>query len=184
MKIAIARIATVGIFSALAFTGGYLFIAVPNVEIFTAIIFLSGLLLGAKNGLLVGLIAQSLYSTLNPYGISPPPLFVAQILIQMLVGFVGGKFQTFTGPDRSFRVTAFAFAVTGLLLTWLYDLSTDLSFFFISGFSFEQMKVTFTLGLPWYLIHGIGNTLIFGLALPSVLRGVRDLGLLKTVNPS
>lgn len=183
-KINIARIATVGVFSALAFAGGYLFIAIPNIEIFTAFIFLSGLLLGAKSGVLVGLIAQSLYSTLNPYGISPLPLFLAQVLMQMLVGFVGGKFQGFSEREKNFKLLSVLFAITGLLLTWLYDVMTDFSSFFISGFSFEQMKVTFTLGLLWYITHGVGNTLIFALVLPFVSRGVRGLELLKTVNRS
>lgn len=182
MKPGLGEIAVVGIFSALAFTGGYIFIFVPNVEIITAIIFLAGLLLGPRNGILVGVIAQSLFSTLNPYGISPPPLFVAQIANRALVGYVGGRFGRFNYELIKFWRIAVYFGITGLLLTWLFDIMTDLSSFFQSGFSIQQMKLTFLLGLGWYLVHGIGNTVIFAVALPFVIQRLRNVDFLKQVN--
>jgi LytS/YehU family sensor histidine kinase len=179
MNFKIIDVAQVGIFSALAFVGAYLFIAIPNVEIITAIIFVAGVYLGPRKGLLVGLVGQSLYSTLNPYGMSPPPLFIAQVLNRMLLGYVGGCFPPFLKSQRRLPLVGFLLGVTGLLLTWLFDITTDFSFFFVSGFSIEQMKTTFTLGLPFYLLHGLVNMFIFALVLPVVLRG-----LLKTAKPS
>lgn len=175
MQTNLIHISAVGIFSALALAGGYFFIAVPNVEIFTAIIFLSGLILGPQKGMLVGLIAQSLFSTLNPYGVSPPPLFVAQVLNRVLVGYVGGRFDRFSGSKSKFKRTALFYGIAGLLLAWLYDLMAYFSFFFMSGFSMQQMKVTFALGLPWYMIHGLGNALVFAFVLPFVARGIRRI---------
>jgi uncharacterized membrane protein len=184
MKITISDIAQVAIFSALACAGGYLLIAVPNVEIVTAIIFLSGYYLGSKKGMLVGLIAQSLYSIINPYGVSPPPLFVAQVLNRVLLGFVGGRLQSFWDSEREIWVNALTLGAAGLLLTWLYDVTTDFSFFFVSGFSLQQMKTTFALGLPFYLLHGFVNTAIFALVLPVVFRELKRLELSKTANLS
>ncbi|MFQ6115159.1 MAG: ECF transporter S component [bacterium] len=182
MKPGLSKIAAVGIFSGLAFAGGYIFVAVPNVEIITALIFLSGISLGTRNGILVGVIAQSLFSTLNPFGISPPPLFVAQVANRALVGYVGGRFGKFNYEERKFWIIAVYLGITGLLLTWLFDIMTDFSSFFISGFSFEQMKLTFLLGLAWYLVHGIGNTLIFALVLPVVIQGLRSVNFIKQAN--
>ncbi len=171
--------AAVGILSSLAFAGGYLFIAVPNVEIFTAIVFLSGLLLGPRGGMLVGLIAQTLYATLNPYGVSPPPLLVAQILNRVLVGYVGGRFRTLGLTEGNPWRLGMYFGTAGLLLTVLFDLMTDVSFFFVSGFSLQQMKTTFTFGLPFYLVHSLVNTGVFGLVLPFVVRALRRTALLR-----
>jgi uncharacterized membrane protein len=173
MKATISELTTIGIFSALAFAGGYLFLAVPNVEVFTAIIFLSGIFLGSKNGMLVGLIAQSLFSTLNPYGVSPPPLFIAQVLNRVLVGYVGGRFQTFFDAEKKLWSTAIYFGGIGLLLTGLFDFMTDFSSFFISGFSLQQMKITFALGIPFYITHGFVNTVLFALVLPVLIRAIR-----------
>ncbi|MFQ5675252.1 MAG: ECF transporter S component [bacterium] len=183
MKERISRTAAIGIFSALTLAGGYLFISIPNVEIFTATVFLSGLVMGSKNGMWVGLIAQTLFSILNPFGVSPPPLFIAQVLNRIIVGYVGGHFQFFLKRQRQdFKKVGFVFGITGLLLTWLSDLMTDFSFFFISGFSLEQMKVTFALGVPWYLIHGIGNVLVFAIALPLVAKALDRLEYIKTIS--
>jgi len=167
----IREIARVGLFSALAVAGGYLFLAVPNVEIFTATVFMAGLLLGSRQGMLVGFISQTLFSTLNPLGISPPPLFVAQVAHRVLVGYVGGRFEFKTGVEKKVWPMALRFGSAGLVLTWLYDLMTDFSFYFIVGFNLEQVKTTLTLGLPFYLIHGGVNTVIFAVVLPFVLRG-------------
>jgi len=172
----------IGIFSALAYAGGFAFILIPNVEMISAIIFLSGVYLGPKRGLLVGLIAQSLYSILNPYGVSPPPLFVAQVLNRMLLGYVGGCLRPFLNSQRPLFLIGSILAVTGLTLTWLFDITTDFSFFFVSGFSIEQMKTTFALGLPFYLVHGVSNTLIFALALPVVLQGLKRIKLPQPAN--
>lgn len=182
MKFRIIDVAQVGIFSALAFIGAYLFIAIPNVEIITAVIFVAGVYLGPQKGLLVGLVGQSLYSTLNVYGVSPPPLFVAQVLNRMLLGYIGGCLQPFLSSRRPMLLIGFILGVTGLTLTWLFDITTDFSFFFVSGFSIDQMKTTFALGVPFYLIHGISNTLIFALVLPVILRGLRRIKLPQPAN--
>lgn len=182
MKFKIIDVAQVGLFSALAFVGGYLFIAVPNVEIITAVIFVAGVYLGPKKGLLVGLLGQSLYSTLNPHGVSPPPLFIAQVLNRMLLGYVGGRWQMFLSSRRSLPFTGLVLGSIGLTLTWLFDITTDFSIFFLAGFSIAQMKTTFTLGLPFYLVHGLVNLLIFALVLPVVLRGLQQLQFPKMAN--
>jgi len=163
-------VAQIGIFSALAYAGGLAFTLIPNVEIITAIIFLSGVYLGSRKGLLVGLIAQTLYSTLNPYGVSPPPLFIAQVCNRMLLGYLGGWFREFLIGQRSVLVVSCVLAITGLALTWTFDITTDFSFFFVSGFSISQMKTTFALGLPFYLLHGLVNTIIFAGILPVVIK--------------
>jgi len=175
----IREIARVGLFSALAVAGGYIFLAVPNVEVFTATVFLAGLLLGSRDGMLVGFISQTLFSTLNPLGISPPPLFVAQVAHRILVGFIGGRFKYNADESDNVWLRGFRFGALGLLLTWAYDLMTDFSFFLVSGFTLDQIKTTLTLGLPFYLIHGGINTIIFAVVLPFVLKVVERMNVIK-----
>ncbi|MFQ5752427.1 MAG: ECF transporter S component [bacterium] len=184
MKLNRHEITAIGIFSGLAVAGGYLFIAVPNVEIFTAIIFLSGFLLGPRNGMLVGIVAQTFYSILNPFGSSPPPLLIAQVLNRAIVGHVGGKFGKFLNMNKMSWTKSLYLGAAGLLLTWLYDLMAYLSFFFLSGFSVQQMKTTFALGLLFYLIHGVVNTAIFALVLPFIIRRLTRMDILNTANLS
>lgn len=184
MNIKMQEITAVGIFSALAFVGGYLLLPFHNIEIFTAIIFLSGILFGVRNGVLVGVIASSLYATLNPYGISPPPLFLAQVISRALVGYVGGRFGKFLFKNRKFWISAVYLGITGFLLTWIYNILTLFSNLFLSGFSLNQIKVIFTAGLLSYLILGIGNTLIFAIVLPFVVQSLQKSDFLKQLNLS
>ncbi|MFQ5825092.1 MAG: ECF transporter S component [bacterium] len=182
MNIKIKEIAAVGIFSAMAFAGGYLLLPLHNIEIITAIIFLSGILFGERNGVFVGVIASSLYATLNPFGISPPPLFVAQVVSRALVGYVGGRFGKLSFINRKFWITAIYFGIAGLLLTWFYNILTLFSALFLSGFSFNQLKVTFAVGVVSYLILAIGNTLIFATVLPLVVQRLQKSEFLKQAN--
>ncbi|RMD95455.1 MAG: ECF transporter S component [Calditrichaeota bacterium] len=160
------EIARVGIFSALAFAGGYMFIAIPNVEIFTAIVFIAGIILGPKHGVLVGIISQSLFSTLNPYGVSPLPLLVVQVLNRALTGYLGGSMGRWVLRESSRKWLLLG--IIGLMLTWILDLSSDFSMFLQSGFSIKQMKVTLSMGLLFYLVHGLVNLVIFSLVVPLV----------------
>ncbi len=175
------ELAAIGLFSALALAGGYLFIAVPNVEVFTALVFLSGLFLGSKNGMLVGLVAQTLFGLLNPFGPSPLPLLAAQVLNRMLVGLVGGAFRPLLREQALTWSRAALLGLTGLVLTWLYDLMTDFSFFVVAGFSVEKMQTTLVLGLPFYLVHGAVNTAIFALVLPVFVAAARRSGLVHAL---
>jgi len=180
MRLSLSEIATISLFSALAYAGGFLLIAVPNIEIFTAIVFLAGVLLGPRNGAIVGVVAQTLYSVFNPYGMSPLPLMLAQIVNRAFVGWVGGWFRQKSLSGESTLKKAIQFGTAGLFLTLLYDLMAFLSFQWMSGFSFQQMQASFALGVPFYLIHSLGNTAIFALAIPAVLKAIdKSSGLRK-----
>ena len=80
------------IFCAMAIAMGYSLMMVPNIELITVIIFLSGVTLNLWWGALVGLVAMGIYSGLNPLGsgLSFPPLFFAQIIAMSLCGIIGG----------------------------------------------------------------------------------------------
>ncbi len=132
--------------------------------------------------MLVGVIASSIFSTFNPYGISPLPLFIAQALGRALVGYLGGRYAEFGFEKRSFWIRTVAFGVAGLLLTWVYILLTFSSSVFSMGFSLEQLKIWFAGGIISYLILTVNNVLIFALVLPFVSRELSRMGLLKQVN--
>jgi len=72
---------------------GYLFMPVPNVEMITAAIFLSGLWTGPRHGLIIGLTAEALFSLSNPMGFPPPPLLAAQLAGMGLAGWTGGMLR-------------------------------------------------------------------------------------------
>jgi len=65
------------IFAALAIGVGFSLLLIPNIELITVTIFISGLTLGSAWGMLIGGTAEIIFSSLNPLGsgLSFPPTF-------------------------------------------------------------------------------------------------------------
>jgi hypothetical protein len=87
-----SSIARTAVLVALSVALGFLLISVPNVELLTFSVFVSGAVLGRWRGALVGALAMAIYSGTNPYGsgLGFPPLYAAQILSAAFTGFTGG----------------------------------------------------------------------------------------------
>jgi len=132
--------AYVGIFIGTGVALGYLLAAVPNIELVTATIFLAGYIIGKSGGIMVGVLTFGIFSTLNPYGMPPLPLLLTQIFAGGLIGFTGGAIK-----ERWEGIVSFT--ISGILLTFFYDLTTNASGYFL----FPQ-KNTFIA----YMITGIG----------------------------
>ena len=64
----------------------------PDFEVQTLGIFGAGVLLGARDGALVGGLTMLVYSLLNPYGPAHPVVTAAQLLGQVPAGIAGGAF--------------------------------------------------------------------------------------------
>lgn len=163
-----------GIFIALGVSLGFALIHIPNVELVTATIFISGYLLGIKEGIVVGLLTETLYSVLNPFGMAAPPLLIAQVFSMSLVGCLGGilgrrKPQT----DIVYHIQL---GLTGFIATGIFAVLTTLSFVFFMGFSQKTLSGSFIYGLGFYIIHIVSNTLIFLTIVPLILKVATKTG--------
>ena len=167
------RIIQTGLFVALVVVLGFLLAEVPNVELMTVTVFLSGVILGPVNGIIVGTISIIIYSLFNPYGPPLPPLVLAQILGFALVGWSGGILRRRILPrDKA----AYLFsALAGLMLTLIYDSLTTAATAFIvlgrEGFA-RGLAGCFIAGSLFIVIHTFSNTIVFTLATVPVLRAV------------
>ena len=159
--------------AALCATIGYLLAGVPNVELISAAVFVCGALLGVRRGALIGLLSEGIYAGLNPNGLSPPPLFVAQIIGFVLLGAGGGA----VGPllrRSSLGLQAGIAAVCGLTLTLVYDVLTNIAVWFMAREAASLVAVVIGgLSFPFPLAHAAVNTLAFGAIVPAVLRAVQ-----------
>ena len=96
MKFSARKLAWSGVLIALAVVLKLPILSVPNVEFLTFIIFSSGYLLGIVEGMIVGIISISIYTSLiTPYGLPPIPIAMAQIFSMALAGFAGGLAKRF-----------------------------------------------------------------------------------------
>ncbi len=156
---------------AVVVTLGYALAGVPNIELMTVAVFVSGFLLGPGLGAVVGAVSATMFSVFNPLGAALPPLLIAQALSQALVGVAGGC----VGPvliNCGKRWISFAGAgILGLLLTLVYDIATNVGAFVVfSGERTLGNLVKFVgAGIVFMVLHLVWNTLVFAVVLTPVL---------------
>lgn len=159
--------AYIALLIAVGLTGAYAE-SIPNFESITLVVFGAGVLLGARDGILVGSLTMLLFTSLNPYGPAPPLVMVAQVLGEALSGLGGAIFARMGGPSWPAGWRAAGLAVWALALTALYDLLTNAA----TGLVFGQMKYWLIAGIPFSLWHIGFNVALFvtlGVPLAGVL---------------
>ncbi|MFQ5601384.1 MAG: hypothetical protein ACE5G2_12640 [Candidatus Krumholzibacteriia bacterium] len=151
---------------------GYLMAGVPNVELISAAIFACGALSGVRRGALVGLLAELIYAGMNPYGISPPPLFLAQLCGMAAIGAAGGTLRR-VDASRAWAAQVLFAGSSGFLLTLFYDLLTNSAIYVTVRESSSWAAVVLAgLSFPFPLAHPLGNSVGFALLVPAVRRAV------------
>lgn len=160
------RISMMAVLSATALSLSYARFWAPNVEFTSLIIFLSGFTLGSRVGALVGLVTESIFSNLNPLGAAPIPILLAQVGCMMLIGAAGGLLARWSQQSDTRLNSSLKMAASGLYLTMVFDLLTNLGF----AISFYGGDYTIALiwGLPFMVVHVVGNTIIFGTIGPTL----------------
>lgn len=178
------RIAYTGLFVALTVALGFALVAVPNLELVIATVFISGWLLGAGTGALVGFISELIFSGLNPVGSGFlfPPLLIAQVGAITLVGLAGGLFRR----GKIFFLSSWggylALALVGVLLTILFDAATTLAFPISAGFSGLQIWTVIAAGSIFSALHVLSNACIFAIIVPAILKSVHSqLGITEII---
>lgn len=131
---------------------------IPNFEVLTLVVFGSGVLLGARDGALVGALTMLLYSLLNPYGMAHPLVTAAQVAGEVLAGAAGGALAGVAAWPPAARAALLGFA--GAALTAVYDLLTNLA----SGVVYGQMRLVLIGGIPFALWHVGTNLALFAVA--------------------
>lgn len=159
-------------FSALAIGLGYALLMIPNVELMTLIIFISGIMLGAKWGMLIGAFSEGIFSIANPFGsgLIFPPLLISQIMSMMIVGLTGGIMRRvfFHAQYTSFKIGLAGFM--GFILTFIFDSLTTLSYPVSAGFDAVQTWGLYISGIGFTLLHQISNVFVFSVGLPVVMK--------------
>jgi len=177
------RTALIGTFTALSVVLGYLLAYIPNLEIFTLMIFLSGFVLNKRYGALIGLLSSIIFTFFNPLGPSPPPLFVYQLIHYSLTGISGGLTKDFMQNREFFKPkedlyvyqVMVIFGVVGGILTFLFDIFSTLFGGFIVSITIDYFIATYLFGLVFTTVHLIGNILVFVFLLPGLIQLIMKL---------
>ena len=172
------RIALVSTFTALAIVLGYLLAYIPNIELFTLTLFLSGFILGKRDGMTVGILSSFIFCFFNPFGASPLPLLTFQLMYYTLVGLLGAlahqllRKKTFFTPDEDLYKTPvmIIFAIIGAMITIFFQMFSTLIDAISFYGTFDRFLPIFISGIPFTVTHIIGNTLGFIFILPGVIQ--------------
>ncbi len=166
------KLVRASIFTALAIGLGFSLIMVPNIELITVIVFLAGLTLGIGWGILVGGTAELIFSVLNPFGsgLVFPPLLLSQIISMIIIGAAGGILRPVFFKREFTGKSIVSLAITGFILTFIFDSLTTLSYPFSAGFDLPQTIGIYISGIGFTILHQISNTIVFAIGVPKVIK--------------
>ncbi len=171
----VKKIVDISLFTAIGVVCGYLLIAVPNVELISAVVALAGLLTGSLAGAAVGVLTITIYSGLNAWGLPYPPVWIAQMLGFGIVGFLFGFLKRFF-ISRHIHIRIITSVTAGFIVTLIYDLLTNIAFPLSTGIlSIKGWIPYLTLAIPFTAIHIGSNIVIFALVVPVVFSRLRKL---------
>ncbi len=178
MQQRLRKISYSGIFIALIIAVGYTLAYVPNLELVTSMIFLSGYFLGIKNGLFIGILGEFLFSAFNPMGsgLIFPPMIIAQMISMAFVGIAGGFVGRYTSKTLFQKKYIIIFGVVGFIVTAFYDSLVSIAYPISAGFDFKQTLGLLMSGLIFSIMHMVTNLLIFTTILPVVCIRINKSG--------
>lgn len=157
------RATLIAIMTAACISSNYLLIGIANIKLMDLIVFVSGCAFGSGLGASVGILTWLVYGTLNPYGFSLP-ILAATSLGESLYGIVGGLIGAHESLGKG-ASTSLKLGVIGFLLTFVYDLVTNIISGLTAGIPITVALVT---GIPFALVHEVSNAVFFSV-------GVRPL---------
>lgn len=173
------KIAFTGIFIALILAVGYSLVYVPNVELVTMIIFLSGYFMGIKNGLIVGIVGEFLFSALNPFGsgLMFPPMLVAQLFAMAIVSLAGGVSGRLLKAEKFKKQYILIFGIIGFIITLIYDILVSAAYPISAGFGINETFGVILSGVLFSIMHIAMNVMVFSILLPVIIFRLNGSGL-------
>jgi len=176
-------ISFIAILTALSVVLGYLLAFIPNIEVFTLMIFLSGFMMSKKEGAIIGFLSALIFTFFNPYGPSPPPLFLYQLIHYSTTGVLGGLMKDFLRNKKYFKPTEdlyifrimVLFGFLGGIITFVFDILSTLFGGFMVSITIDYFIASYLLGIVFTTVHLIGNVLVFVFLLPGLLQVIIKL---------
>lgn len=156
---------------ALTVAAGFALAGVPNIELVTLIVFVSGYLLGARLGALVGGVAMGAHSAFNIMGTAIPPILLAQVACYAVVGWAGGTLGPMIERTPA-RPAAALSALTGAVLVVAYQVLVNV----VSFYTFSRGEMFWPYlwgGIAFASVHIAWNAVLFLVAMRPMLAVLR-----------
>ena len=159
------RVAITAIMTALALVGNYVFVAIPNVELGSGILFVTAYLFGFQTGASCAVLMAIIFGSINPWGGLVPQIWLTQVIGWLYITAAGalmGKDRQGLGYSmRDVLILGFA----GAFLTFFFDMLTNLGYSWAFGIPYWLAIVS---GFPFMVVHIVSNAIIFGAVTPQL----------------
>jgi len=143
----------------------------PNIEPVMLVTMASGVKYGWRYGLFTGLLTMVLsdliiYGTIPYFALGLPLGFIAltSLMTNTTYGLIGALSGFFKKHTKRIELAGAA-----LVLTLVYDLITNVGTAFIANITIVQALLQ---GIPFMLLHVLGNVLIVGICAPYLLKAM------------
>ncbi|MEK6986061.1 MAG: hypothetical protein AABX89_06740 [Candidatus Thermoplasmatota archaeon] len=159
-------------FGALALAGRLLFLALPNIALTYLVVFLAGILFGARAGALVAILSMG-FSNLLLTGLLPAPF--VNLPAMALLGVLGGLLRGVPWGESRTAARVAATAI-GIAATLLFSVATDVGSWFLLPELRNQQGTLVPLiaaGLAFNALPAAVNGALFAVAVPATVRALR-----------
>ncbi|MFX0055251.1 MAG: hypothetical protein ACFFAX_05185 [Promethearchaeota archaeon] len=157
------QVAITAIMTALALVGNYVFVAIPNVELGSGILFVTAYLFGFQTGALCAVLMAVIFGSINPWGGLIPQIWITQVIGWVYITAAGALMgRNRSGSKHSIR-EIWLLGFTGAFLTFFFDMLTNLGYSWAFGIPYWLAIVS---GLPFMAVHVASNAIIFGAVTP------------------
>jgi hypothetical protein len=190
------RATLVAVFTALALATNYALIALPNIKLMDALVFIAAFLFGLRLGIGIAVSTWLVYGFVNPYGQADFILLSFLITGECFYALAGAALsKTFVTRDllsenraqrRPSPVFAYSklglvFALVGFQATFAYDLLTNFgTWIFKTNSLYQAFVIGIITGAPFAVLHEVSNIVFFGTVAPVVIVTAKRFGLGRT----
>lgn len=171
------QVSVIGIMTAMGIGGSYALSFLPNVEILITTIFITSFLFGALIGCTIAATSSLIYHSFNPWGAAPLPTLIILTILYVVIALFGSLtkylYEKYSKIDFQYsKWTVYRFAVIGVSLTIFFDFIAALTIFFYTGqvLDFSVLITTYTMQIPFTLVHVTCNLCLFAFVAPVVIQ--------------
>jgi LytS/YehU family sensor histidine kinase len=166
------QVAIIIILSAISVGTNYAMISIFNVKLMDFVVFVGGFCFGPFVGVSIGMVSWGIYGSLNPMGFSLL-IWFSTMLSESIYGIAGSLTRKMLNSGSQLKngqlSTYFFFGATGMLLTFAYDILTNIVWGYQNGPSIFGAII---FGVPFSIVHALSNAFFFGLGCTPAINAV------------
>jgi hypothetical protein len=168
----------IAVFTAECLASNYAMIALPNVKLMDALVFMAAFLFDWTVGIGIAVSTWAIYGFVNPYGQAGFPLIFFLMIGECFYAIGGAGLRRTSiakqllderrlSSDLSIMVI---FGIAGLTLTFAYDVLTNFAtYMFVSNSLYQALLIGVITGAPFAILHEFSNLWFFALVSPAAI---------------